>query len=163
VIVSQHNTKGDMTMPRDLPELLVLHSGRPVLILPYAGKFDPNCKRVMVAWNGGRESVRSLHDALPFLRQAQQVNLLSLLLTGNVIPDLENTVEMLSMHLAHHGIGVNTETQICVDVSKGDVLLNRCAEEGTDLLVAGGYYHGHLGEVAMHLLKHMTVPVLMSH
>jgi nucleotide-binding universal stress UspA family protein len=163
VIVGQSSLKRDTEELQELPEQLVLISGRPVLILPYAGQFNPNCERVMVAWNGGRESVRSLHDALPLLQQAKQVNLLSLLRAGTEVTELESSLAILCSHLAHHNIMAHTQTQICVEVSKGNVLLNRCAEEGIDLLVAGGYYHGHLGEVAMHLLKHMTVPVLMSH
>jgi nucleotide-binding universal stress UspA family protein len=47
-------------------------------------------------------------------------------------------------------------------------LLSRVADEGTDMLVMGGYGHSRIREVIMggvthHILRHMTVPVLMSH
>ncbi len=163
VIVGQPDPKINPGASQDLTEKLVLLSGRPVLILPYAGQFDPQCERVMVAWNGGRESTRSIHDALPLLQQAQQVNLISLIPAGAEISESQGSLAMLGEHLAHHGIHAHTETQICIEISKGDMLLNRSAEEGISLLIAGGYYRGQLGKVAKHLLKHMTLPVLMAH
>ena len=50
----------------------------------------------------------------------------------------------------------------------GEALLNRVFDENFDLLVVGAHPHGHegrltLGSVGRHLLKEMTVPVLMSH
>ncbi len=49
-----------------------------------------------------------------------------------------------------------------------DVLLNQATDLGADLIVAGGYGHSRLveiilGGVTRSLLRHMTVPVLMSH
>ncbi len=163
VLVGQPDPKSNPGAARELTEKLILHSGRPVLILPYAGQFDPECERVMVAWNGGRESTRSLHDALPLLQQARQVNLIGLIPAGAKASELRDSLTMLGEHLAHHDIRAHTETQVCIDISKGDMLLNRSAEEGIGLLVAGGYYRDHLGKVAVHLLKHMTIPVLMAH
>jgi nucleotide-binding universal stress UspA family protein len=47
-------------------------------------------------------------------------------------------------------------------------LLSYAADVGTDLLVVGGYVHSRLrelvlGGVTRDLLRHMTLPVLMSH
>ncbi|HEY5673946.1 MAG TPA: universal stress protein [Malonomonas sp.] len=163
VIIGQPDPKNNLGALRELPEKLVLHSGRPVLILPYAGSFTPHCERVMVAWNGGRESVRALHDALPLLQQARKVSLLSLIPAGAESAVAQASLAMLCQHLALHGIQAHSETQVCLKISKGDLLLNRSAEEGISLLIAGGVYRDHLGEVANHLLKYMTIPVLMSH
>ena len=35
----------------DLPEQVILGSGRPVIVVPYAGRFKRIGQRVMVAWN----------------------------------------------------------------------------------------------------------------
>ena len=53
----------------------------------------------------------------------------------------------------------------CVDV---DAILNAVSDYGADLLVIGAYGHSRvrelvLGGVTRHLLRHMTIPVLMSH
>ena len=163
IIVGQPDPHNNPKAARELIELLLLQSGRPVLILPYAGEFDPHCERVLVAWSGGRESSRALHDALPLLQKARQVNLLSLVAADASGTDVQDSLTLLCRHLVHHGIAAHPETQICLEVSKGDMLLNRCAEEGTGLLVAGACSREHLSEIAGHLLKHMTVPVLLAH
>ena len=53
------------------------------------------------------------------------------------------------------------------DVSVGDIILNAASDYGADLLVIGAYGHSRVRELVLgvtrHLLRHMTVPVLMSH
>lgn len=165
VIVGQHDPASpDATLPADLPERLVLVSGRPVLVVPYAGIFKTVGERVMVAWKAGRESVRAVNDAIPFMRHARQVTVL----TVGPSERHPNTGERLCAHLVRHGIVAKDGRVLSAGLPIGDVLLNQTAEEGIDLLVMGSYAYmlrGKLvpGDVARHLFKHMTVPVLMSH
>ncbi|MGT2494563.1 hypothetical protein ACU4GD_39305 [Cupriavidus basilensis] len=56
-------------------ESIVLASGRPVLAIPRVGRFKTVGGRVLIAWDGGREAARAIHDALPFLRQAEAVTI----------------------------------------------------------------------------------------
>ena len=54
------------------------------------------------------------------------------------------------------------------DASIADMLLNRIADESIGLLVMGAYSHARvreiwLGGVTRDLLRHMTVPVPVSH
>lgn len=49
-----------------------------------------------------------------------------------------------------------------------DILLSRVADHAIDLLVMGAHGHYgfpylHRGGSTRHILRHMTVPVLMSH
>ena len=71
-------------------------------------------------------------------------------------------------HLRHYQLPVSCEKLNSGDLSVGDLLLSRCADEGIDLLVMGAFAqtrrgHQTLGEVGSQLLRTMTVPVLMSH
>ena len=76
-ILGQHDARAhDVSTPSDLVEQIVLNSGRPVLVIPYAGRFASIGERVMVAWNTGREAARALHDAMPFLTRAKHVILI---------------------------------------------------------------------------------------
>jgi nucleotide-binding universal stress UspA family protein len=148
----------------DLPERVVLGSGKPVLIVPYAGSFTSLGDRVLVAWKSGRESARALADVLPLLKKACAVSIFEV---NPSDAELDN-MERLCAHLEHHEIQAKTETSIVTELAVGDVLLNKVADEGSELLVMGAYAHTHfgtyvLGDVAKHVLKHMTVPVLMSH
>ena len=48
------------------------------------------------------------------------------------------------------------------------MILSRAADDIADMIVMGAYGHARwrevvFGGVTLHMLKHMTVPVLMSH
>ena len=124
--------------PRDLPERLILTSGRPILTIPFSGNFQRVGSRVMVAWRSGRASSRALYDALPILAKAEAVHLLSFATTSQEREQGETTLKKLSGFLAHHGVEAMTETRLISGIGFADALLNRVAEEGIDLLVAGG-------------------------
>jgi nucleotide-binding universal stress UspA family protein len=55
------------------PDDLIIDSGRPVLVVPYAGTFERVGRRVLVAWDGTREANRALHDALPLIGGADMI------------------------------------------------------------------------------------------
>ena len=154
--------------PADLPERLILGAGRPVLVVPYAGDFPSVGERILVAWKAGRESTRAVNDALPLLQGARQVSLLAVNSSANYGDDVESLCSNICLHLARHGVSASADKILTATASVGDTLLNRAFEEGFDLLVMGAYAHTPqgtlvLGAVAKHLLKDMTVPVLMSH
>ena len=162
---SDHSSRvGDM--PSDLPEKLVLGSGRPVLIVPFAGKFNTVGERIMVAWKAGRESTRAVHDALYFLQDAKHVGVLIVTPPGVESPTKPSRTDVCA-HLARLDISAKMDEVVGADIPVGDVLLNQAWEEGCDLLVTGAYTHSSggmvLSPVASHILKHMTMPVLMSH
>ncbi len=148
--------------PRDLPEKMILTSGHPVLTIPFAGNFQKIGTRVMIAWRSGRASARAVFDALPILAQAEAVHLLTFASSSSERAQGETTLKKLAGFLALHGAEATTEARLISDIGFGDALLNRAAEEGTDLLVAGGALPSAPAPMAGQLLKEMTVPVLMS-
>jgi nucleotide-binding universal stress UspA family protein len=155
-------------VPTDLPERLILGSGRPVLVVPYAGTFAAVGERVLVAWKAGRESTRAVNDALPLLKLASQVDVLAINSSETYGDDGEILCADICEHLERHGVTARGSNMIAATTSVGDALLNRVSEEGFDLLVMGAYAHTPqgkmaLGSVARHLLGQMTVPVLMAH
>jgi nucleotide-binding universal stress UspA family protein len=165
VVVGQDepgNVEG--SLPGNLPERVVLGSGRPVLIVPYSGNFEKFGEMIMLAWKPGRESTRAANDAMPLFKKATEVRVVEV---NSPIADAPQA-ELLSAHLEQHGVTAKAEHVIVEGISIGDALLNRISDEGDDLLVIGAYAHTRLGsptlgDVARHILKHMTVPVLMSH
>lgn len=148
--------------PRDLPSRVVLTSGRPILTIPFAGSFQRVGTRVMVSWRSGRSSSRAVYDALPLLVQADVVQLLSFATNKAEREQGEVTLEKLARFLARHGAKTTIEARLISDISFADALLNRAADEGIDLLVAGGALPSAPAPMASQLLKEMTVPVLMS-
>ena len=168
LVISQTDLSNpDRTIPPDLPERAVLGAGRPVLIVPYAGTFSTFGKQIMLAWRGGPESSRALHDGLPFLTRAERVKVLTVQGTGGDESYKAHNAD-ICRHLVHYGIKAVGEKHVSGDLHVGDLLLNRCADEGIDLLIMGAFAQSRrgqqtLGDVGRYLLEFMTVPVLMSH
>lgn len=153
---------------RFIPEETLLAAGRPLVIIPYTGQFHNIGRQVVVGWKPTREAARALADALPILEQAAKVTILSV--NSDRGPDAEPGIAAadIALHLARHGVRVEARTTIADSIGTADVLLNEVADCGADLLVIGGYGHPRVqeamfGGVTRHILKSMTVPVLMAH
>ena len=169
VVLGQRDasTKG-IAVDAVLPQHVLLHVARPVLVVPYAGTFSNIGQKVMVAWDAGRESARTVSDALPILKRAAQVQVV--VFNGKQGPADAHGQEPgadIALFLARHGVKVEvSQEETSIDI--GNALLSRMADYGTDLLVMGGYGHSRfretmLGGVTKTILDNMTVPVLMSH
>lgn len=145
------------------PHELALNAGRPILVIPYAGTFPKIGERVMVAWNGSRESTRAVHDAMPFLKRAKSVTVFGVdPEKGRGTPGAD-----IARHLARHDVKVEVTHTVADSISAGDALLSTVADRGIDLLVMGAYGHSRLremvfGGVTETILDSMTVPVLLS-
>ncbi|MEA3362978.1 MAG: universal stress protein [Thermodesulfobacteriota bacterium] len=168
LVVSQTDEESpDRAIPDNLPEKAVLGSGRPVLIIPYAGEFDHDYKQILLAWRGGPESARALHDAMPILRTAKGIKVITI--QGREGDEEYQSHEAdICDHMSRYQLQLTCEKRISGDLKVGDMLLNRCADTGTNLLVMGATSQSRrgyqtLGKTGSYMLKTMTVPVLMSH
>lgn len=140
-----------------------LTAGRPILCVPHSGSFPTVGRRVLLAWNGSRESARAAHDAIPLLRGAERVVLFAADEDGGVA-----TAADAAAHLAAHGVKVELRRAALGDVDAGTALLNAVTDDGVDLLVMGAYGHSRFrefvfGGATRTVLRSMTVPTLLSH
>jgi nucleotide-binding universal stress UspA family protein len=170
VVIGQRDPEEVATgLPASIVERCVLGTGRPVLVVPYFSHSFPNLGRhVLLAWNGTRESVRAVRDALPILCAADNVVIMavnpSTARTGHgEIPGAD-----LALYLARHGVKAEVKPEIASSISVGDELLARASDLGSDLLVMGAYGHSRLQELVMggvtqSMMQQMTLPVFMSH
>lgn len=151
---------------RHFVEDVVMSSGRPAIVLPYAGAVRSFAENVLIAWDGSRESARSMADALPVIKGANFVTVMTVQRhpSGGEPAGID-----VAAWLARHGIQAGfAETPRVPGVSSGALLLNMLADRHIDLLVMGAYGHARvqerlLGGVTRTMLQSMTVPVLMSH
>ena len=162
-VLGQHSTNGG---PR--PEEIVVAAGRPVLVIPYAGSFEHVGRRVLVAWDDTREAARAVNDALPLIDKAEAVTVMFVGPQETALKRTQPSLERVVRHLQRHAIDANSEASLSTDIAVSDVLLSRAADLDADLIVMGGYHHSQwrealLGGVSRELLRHMTVPLLMSH
>lgn len=167
IVLGQEDTSSDSDVPaRGVVPQVMLHAGRPVLVVPYAGVFASLGQNVLVAWDGSRAAAVAIREALPLLAGARRATLVSFRSTAANEGEALLVPEMIRW-LQRHGVQAVAEQDI-VEIGISDALLSRASELGADLIVMGGYGHTRLremvlGGVTREVLSHMTVPVLIAH
>lgn len=168
VVVGQADPENGPPNATAVLEAALFSSGRPVLVVPYAGRFEALGRRVLVGWNASSEAARAVNDALPLIAQAEATTVFAANPRLGLGGHGEEPGADIALHLARHGLQVTVEHTVTSGVSDGEALLSRAADLSADLLVVGAYGHSRvrelvLGGVTRTLLRHMTLPVLMSH
>ncbi|MEK7265847.1 MAG: universal stress protein [Pseudomonadota bacterium] len=164
-IVVFARSDGEIGYPdANLIEEAIFQSGRPVLIAP-SGKLERTPRRILVAWNGGREAARALSSAMPLFEETDAALVLSV---GAIPSDLEGpekAAELLRLH------GVKAEAQRRETADGGgaeDGLLDAARAFKADLIVMGAYSHSRwrelvLGGFTRKLLKQAEFPLFLAH
>ena len=156
-------------VPADLAEQLILHSGRPVLVLPDAGEFRTIGKRPIFAWADSASCSRALTHGVALV--APRVEALIVGFSGGddaqVLAAQNESLNFTVAHLAAHKICAHAEQLPLGGADLMDALLNRAADHGADLVVVGAFGGGDdlpsNGGVARRLLQRLTTPTLFSH
>lgn len=168
IILGQRDRTFDFSSVLDVPERIIIESGRPVLMIPNAGRYPKIGERINVAWNSRREASRAVFDALPLLTAAQRVRIVWVNPQGEkeIAGDLPGAE--IAATLARHGVKCEVAPTTSSDIGVGDVILSGLSDDSADLLVMGAWGHSRMRELVFggatrHILEHMTVPVLMSH
>ena len=168
VICGQSDPSNSLESDTAISEKILLETGRPVLLIPYAGNHEYAGEHITVAWNASREATRAVFDAMPFLSEAKDVNLLWINPQAVNGRDTDTPGSEIATCLARHGVNAVAGHSISGSMSISNELLSRMADSGSDMLVMGGYGHSRFrefifGGATSDILKSMTVPVLMSH
>ncbi|VTU36337.1 Universal stress protein family protein [Variovorax sp. PBS-H4] len=149
-------------LPSDFVPSVLVESGRPALVVPYAGPVATIGRSVLIAWKETREAARALSAALPWLVRAQSVHAVSY---GE---DAEASLRSLQRYLNAQGVNAAMQHGDPDEREVGERVLSTAADVGADLLVMGCYGHSRarewvLGGATRSMLQSMTLPVLMSH
>ncbi|WP_219116304.1 universal stress protein [Janthinobacterium sp. UMAB-56] len=177
VVISQYNAKDKSpSVMRDFPAYVLLHSGRPVLIVPYAPPLPllappAAARNVLISWNASKEASRAVSAALPLLQRAGQVHVAIFDAQVHAAEHGEQPGAELTHYLARHGVEARLHLLDGGGVRRGDIgeaLLSQASDLSADLLVMGAYGHSRLretilGGVTRTILQSMTIPVLMAH
>jgi len=151
----------------DFPASVLMQSAHPVLIVPFASQSIKPFSRALIAWDASMTATRAVSGALPLLQTASVVDVVVFNASAQEEAHGEVPGSDLGLYLARHGVSVNVISRR-TDIDIGNALLSLCADQGSDLLVMGGYDHTRfreilLGGATQTVLKSMTLPVLMSH
>jgi nucleotide-binding universal stress UspA family protein len=149
-----------------LVERALGESGAPVLMVPSGARTKSVGENVIVAWNGGREALRAVHDAMPALKRASSVTVFAFSSRPSA---LQESARLLIEHLGRHGVQARiADWTNARGLSPVEALLAAAEDRSTDLIVAGAFGHSRLyeeifGGVSVELLRQQSVPILMSH
>lgn len=168
VIVGQVDPHRDRDVPVVLPQDLLFECGRPLLVVPYAGRFASVGERIAVGWNASREAARAIGEAMPLLSRAERVIVMAVNPKHGVSGLGDEPGADIAKHLSRHGCRVEAARVTTEQVDPGDMMLNTVADDSCDLVVMGAYGRSRfrelvLGGMTRHMLQHMTVPVFMTH
>jgi nucleotide-binding universal stress UspA family protein len=165
IVVSRASQNGWLD---DVAERVAIEGGRPVVVLPDDGDL-PSIAEITLAWKRSKEATRAVFDALPLLKRAHRVRVLTVVEEGVMIADRDrSSAAELAAALSRHGINVETESLLKGALSVGDCLLDYAKSRNQDLLVMGLYGRSRfreffLGGASRAVLNNTSVPVLLSH
>jgi nucleotide-binding universal stress UspA family protein len=149
-----------------LSEAVLFGSGRPVLMVPYITVAPIKTDRVLICWDGGLPAARAMHNAMPFLRKAKTIDVVTVNEQQNANGKASSAA--LISHLARRDLAA-TAYRLTADAPNiHNAILSLAADNNSDLIVMGGYGHSRLREFILGgttrgMFETMTVPTLVSH
>ncbi|RXH29483.1 universal stress protein UspA [Bradyrhizobium nanningense] len=155
-ILAEHARFSDLTLlpvkPHDsrtesIVEAFLFGSGRPLLLCPehLADELRPEFENVMIAWDHSARAARAVGDALPILRAATSVRVVTV--AEDKTEAVVQSGTALVDHLREHGVHASFETTKGGGSSIGKVLGSWANSHGMDAMVMGAYHHSRLNEI----------------
>jgi nucleotide-binding universal stress UspA family protein len=145
-------------------ESALFESGRPVLLSPPEAP-KQIATDIMIHWNGSTEQARANAFAMPLLRLARRVTVLTVL-GGQDVPG--PSADQVRKQLRCHGIAAEPMSIELEGRSTGEAVLAAAEAKGCDLLVKGAFTRNRLrqmifGGATSHIMQNADLPVLMAH
>jgi nucleotide-binding universal stress UspA family protein len=150
---------------KDIAEQSLLQTRRPVLLAPTRMQTRLT-DTAMIAWDESPECWHAITAAIPFLKVAKSVQVVSV--DKDAARRTASQAEALT-YLRCHGIDATAKVVAPQLRSVGDTLLSTASEADVGLLVMGAYSHSRLREMLLggatrHVLQNATArPVLLMH
>ena len=144
-------------------ESVLFEAGRPILIAPRKAP-EKIGETVVISWNRSTETARTVGFAMPVLKKAKRIVVLTV--TGALSPG--PSAEALAKALQRHNMAVDVVNVDSGARAPGRMILDQCAILGADLLVKGGYTQSRLrqmifGGATADILAYAEIPVFMAH
>lgn len=164
VIAAQRDIDGDEGADVDT---LVYEAGRPVLVVPHSGALITSFKHILLAWNGSKEAARAAFDAIPFMAEAERTDVLVIDPPDVPEHDAHAAGAEIAAALSRHDVSVRVSIQKSNGTAVEEIIQERLAASGADLLVLGAYSHSWLrellfGGVTRSVLRSIPVAAFLS-
>jgi nucleotide-binding universal stress UspA family protein len=148
---------------------LITDTGLPTVVIPKGWSAEYFAQHPVLAWKETREAVAAVRHALPIMRNADDVDIVTVSDAKDGDQDHIDGVE-ISNYLHMHKVKTKyfTEREIEQDHNEADTLLRHVDKHARDLIIMGGYGHSRfreivLGGVTRALIKKSPVPILLAH
>lgn len=166
VVAVQLDPAGDGPSRADIEDLLY-ESGRPLCLISEAVAGPEAPGRVLIAWNGTRESARAVFDALPLLKEASEIEIFTVDGHDDATQYAAFSGTEIASTLTRHGLNVTVNSARSNGDTVAHVINRRVSATGANLLVMGAFSHSWLrhrlfGGVTSAMLKDLRVPAIMS-
>ncbi|HEY7749652.1 MAG TPA: universal stress protein [Aestuariivirgaceae bacterium] len=168
IVLSETDRNASQGVELNVVENTIMSAGRPVLVIPRKAEGDLKVSQIVCGYNGSKEAARAVHDALPFLKMADDVRLVW------VDPSKESEMagsvpgSDMAESLDRHGVRATAESMPTNGINPAEALVTRARDLGAGMVVMGAYGHSRLREFVLggatkQALSAMTVPLIMSH
>jgi nucleotide-binding universal stress UspA family protein len=160
-----------MARPRNLDGHDAFHaavfiSRKPLLLVPASWKSEAGCRierHILVAWRETEQAQRAVAGALPWLRKAGKVSILTVKKEGQRLGPAR-----LADMLAADGIAADLLAAEPIGGRTSARLLATAAEIGATSLVMGAYRYGSmiewaLGATTRRTISQATIPLFLAH
>ena len=144
-------------------EAALFESGGPILIAPPrdVSQFG---ETIVIAWNGSSETARTIGFAMPLLRKAKRVVVLS----DDGSLGHQPSGKLVCERLERNGISARLRQLPGGMIRSGEEILKEANALGCDLLVKGAYTQSRLrqmifGGATQHILAEAAIPVFTAH
>lgn len=163
VIVSQSAGGLDTNKPLPVAGDVAVHAHCASLVVPAESSSFDSQAPVMVAWNGSDEAAKTVRLALPMLKMAGDVHLVTVGEDNETFPHIA-----ASTYLARHGVSTTLHELKGTGKETADIIVDFAAEKNVAALIMGAYGHSRLreilfGGVTKNMLGNAKIPLIMGH
>lgn len=150
---------------KDLVSGVLFGSGRPLILVPQ-GTREFTVDKIVIAWDATRSAARAVHDALPLLARARDVDVVSVIDDKVFVPD---TGSLLCDYLARWEVVAKYNSIRRGNLNVGVALLAYARDVGANLLVMGAFAHAFerglmFGSATKDIMRsNFEMPVFLSH
>lgn len=165
ILVPAHGVGAPARAPNAVE--VITGAGRPVLVVPNTPFTTPLDRLAIIAWKDSRESRLAAAAALPLLKKAGEVQVLTV--CGEAEREgAEAGLKDVAAWLGRHKVKASTSLIMRNETPTAQRILDHAAPRGAGLIVSGAYGHARLrewvlGGVTRSLLADSHVCLLTAH
>lgn len=175
---SDPDQKEKVDFSSKLPSKFFVNAYRPILVMPPHSTFDAMTQHIIIAWNGSREAMHAVDEAIPLMKKAKQVDIIVVDKHKTSLGPFEMGSQTrqngytpgarLKNYLLQRKIKAEVVTLTTEGESVAKRLLGYAQENAANLIVMGAYSHSLIreklfGGTTQTILTHSKIPVFLAH